>query len=92
MGSDAGGEEVFSVMQYTMKHWPNGLVGMLRIYDGQLTPLIAWCTGFAYALSVVEDNGVPVDLDEVLHNWQNDYPYPIRAEVERWIQEHPYGI
>lgn len=84
-GADGG--NVWSAMQYCFDRWPEETIGLLRVYDGHTIPLIAWFTGFAYALRLVEDHGPFSDLDEVLHNWFTEEPYNIEAAVRRILDD-----
>jgi len=69
MGSAPTGAEAFSTMKYLMDSWPETMVKMWLVYDKNPDAMRSWCTGFAYALCLVEECGVPVDLDNVLYSW-----------------------
>ena len=62
-------EQVFSFMAYAMKHWPESMTGLHEAYEGSEQDVVSWCTGFTYALALVNDNGCPSDLDAVLESW-----------------------
>ena len=89
MRSYPSGTQVFSVMKYAMENWPNSMAELYEVYDKDAGAIIGWCTGFAYALAVVEDNGIPQDLDDVLHDWLDDgSAFHIDVACEEWLRDH----
>ena len=89
MGSNPGGEQVFAFMKYAMKSWPKAMTDLYEVYGYNHELLLAWCTGFAYCLSLVEDNGVPLDIDRVLYNWaESEGAFHIDQACEEWLRDN----
>ena len=91
MESKASGNEVYSVMFYMMKYYPHHITALYHVYEDNDNMLSAWFTGAGYALALVEDNGIPLDLDEVLHGWDGDRPFDIGEAVREWIAGNGRG-
>jgi hypothetical protein len=87
MHSYPTGSQVFSFMKYAMSHWPHSMTELYKAYEMDEQALVSWCTGFAYALALVEDNGVPQDIDQVLHDWSDqDGIIRIAEEIREWMR------
>jgi len=87
MLTNPSGSNVFSAMMYCMKHYPGQMAGLYEVYESDPSVLVGWCTGFTYALALIEDNGMPVDVDAVLHSWDyEDKPFDIGEAVKEWMQ------
>jgi len=63
------GYELDSVLVYFMRHNPNIISFLHYLYGEDLNATVMFMGGFALALSMVEDNGCPVDIDEVMHGY-----------------------
>lgn len=87
MGAYSDGTEIESVKRYCLDNWPDAMIGLLYGFDGYVGCIHAWACGFAYALHVIEDNGIPVDLDEVLHSNIEGERVDLKGELERLIAE-----
>jgi len=91
MGSRPTGGQVFSMMKYMMLYHPDQMVGLYHVYDDDINVLEGWLTGFAYAFALVEDCGMPVDIDDALHNWdweEEGESFDMEAAVKSWIAEN----
>jgi hypothetical protein len=86
MGCDPSGLQVFSAMKYLMKYWPHAMTELYKVYNDR-EAIISWCTGFAFALALMEENGMPTDLDTVLHDWNpEDGAFHIDQACEEWLR------
>jgi len=63
------GHELDSICVYFMRHKPDMVSFLYTLYDDDIMATVQFLAGFALAMSMIEDNGYPVDLDDVLHNW-----------------------
>jgi len=64
------GHELDSTCAYFMRHKPEMVSFLHTLYGDHLEFTTIFLAGYAFALSMIEDNGYPVDLDDVLHNWE----------------------
>jgi len=92
MGANPEGPEVFSAMKYLVRYLPKPIADIYGVYGHDDNMLISWCTGFTYALTLIEECGMPIDIDEVLYSWdREDEPFDIGEAVKKWIEENGNG-
>jgi len=82
------GHEVNSMAKYMMDTLPAPIIALVEVYEGDMDKLAAWFAGMAFALAMIDDNGYPIDLDEVLHGWNEDYEYDLGAAIRGWLENH----
>jgi len=63
------GHELDSICVYFMRHKPSMISFLYTLYNDDIMATVQFLAGYALAMSMIEDNGYPVDLDDVLHNW-----------------------
>ncbi len=81
------GNEWSSVASYMFKHHEQMMVIFFYVIDQDLTMLKMYFIGMVTALSMFEDNGMPSDLDEVIHAWDHEEPFDLNAAI-RLAQEN----
>lgn len=85
MGATPTGPEAYSVMQYIVRAWPDQMKNLLdSVYNDGDDQIVAWAVGFTYAFCLLEECGLPDDLDEVLYSrgWAEG-PYDIVEELKK---------
>jgi len=81
------GNEWSSVAAYMFKHHERMLVIFFYAMNQDLNVLRAYFIGMCTALAMLEDNGMPSDLDAVIHSWEHEEPFDIAAAI-RLAQEN----
>ncbi len=75
------GHELDSVLFYFMQHNPNMLSFLHYLYGEDINATVLFMGGFALAMSMVEENGYPVDIDEVMHGYEQDEHFDILKAI-----------
>ena len=81
------GNEWSSVASYLFKYQEKLMVLYYYALDQDVEMLKMYLAGMATLLMITEDNGMPTDLDEVIHAWDHDEPFDIEAAL-RLAQEN----
>jgi hypothetical protein len=82
MTAEPLGNEWSSMAGYMFAYHPKlMLVTLNQIFDGDVKQLSAYLLGAAIALNLVEDHGIPLDVDEVLHGWEHDQRFDLYAAI-----------
>jgi len=81
------GNEWSSVASYMFKHHEQMMVIFFYALNQDLDMLKIYFIGMCTTLSILEDNGIPSDLDEVIHSWEHEEPFDIAAAI-RLAQEN----
>lgn len=92
MSAPSVGCELKSIIQYYTRRSPDTLPLMYAKLGGVYTR--GFLVGMSFALKLVEADGVPIDLDEVLYGWDEDAEtdYTLEDIVRRFFLENPgYG-
>lgn len=88
MVSEPLGNEWSSIVGYMFAHQPRAMLVILeKCLHGNPMELSAYFLGMAVALNLVEDNGIPIDIDEALHGWTYDEPINLIAAIQNAREE-----
>ena len=82
------GNEVSSILKYYVENRPTIVIGLYKLYGDDIEHVITWFTGFSYMLGMMEDEGMPIDVDEALHGWDGDEPYSLLDDINRWFRDN----
>ena len=81
------GREWSSVASYMFKHHERMLVAFYYAMGQDMAMLKMYFIGMCTTLAMFEDNGMPSDLDEVIHSWNHEEPFDMAAAI-RLAQEN----
>jgi len=79
--SEPSGNEWSSVASYMFKHHEQMMVIFFHALDQDVDLLRLYLVGMCTTLAMLEDNGMPSDFDEVIHNWDHEEPFDIVAAI-----------
>jgi len=81
------GNEWSSVAAYMFKYHEQMMVIFFYAMNQDVNLLKVYLVGMSTVLSTLEDNGLPSDLDEVIHSWEHEEPFDLAAAI-RLAQEN----
>lgn len=81
------GNEWSSVASYMFKYHEQMMIIFFYALNQDLNMLKMYLIGMVTALSMLEDNGMPSDLDEVIHDWDHEEFFDLAAAI-RLAQEN----
>jgi len=81
------GNEWSSVASYMFKYHEQMMIIFFYAMNQDLDMLKMYFIGMCTTLAMLEDNGIPSDLDEVIHAWNHEEPFDLAAAI-RLAQEN----
>ena len=77
------GNEWSSVASYMFEHYSSEILMVMFEwgFHNNVEEFHAYILGLTMALGMIQDNGLPSDLDELLYGWQHEESFDLEAAI-----------